>query len=502
MKNLYLIALFLTSLSADIDTQRFTSFSINNGDLQLENGEYFESISSYRSAYDASDEDTMKTKALLREANLFSLYLDDKEEAISLYKQVLTNYSHVEGSEYARYSLGMLYKDLGKREKSLDILDAYIRYYPHGNFSNQVLFTLERLRKKKTLRVKKNPLKVLTTNDTPIMRVLLSQKPHITLSSQSGIYLDSQLYKSLHVEYKNGVIFINNKSYSHAKLSSQTPIYVAQKKRKYKGDMLLTSYKDRLALVNLVPMNAYLYGVVTSESYASWHKEALKAQAVASRTYAYYQAKVRKHWVFDVKDSTSDQVYKGVNGESHNAIEVVDATFGEVLLSENKVILSQYTASSGWHSASSQEIFNANKPYLASHVDRFSKSMPNGEWVTKISLAKFESNLNKRGFNFKDIYALEPVKMGESGRVLSIKVKAKNGEKILRTYSTVRRAAGLKDILFTVRRVGNFFVFDGGGYGHGVGYSQWGGQKMAKEGYTYDAILKFYYANIRLKKLW
>ncbi len=266
--------------------------------------------------------------------------------------------------------------------------------------------------------------------------------------------------------------------------------------------MRITTYKNRLALINVVQMHDYLYGVVTRESFSTWDIEALKAQAVASRTYAYYQSKVRKNWVFDVKDNTHDQVYGGINAQTRKSIQAVDETLGKVLLSNKKVILSQYTASSGWHSASSQEIFNARKSYLSAHADRFSKFMPNGTWKKKISIRQFEKNLNKRGFNFKNIYALEPVRIGESGRVLSIKVRAQNGDKILRTYSTVRRAADLKDILFTVKRIGKYFVFDGGGYGHGVGYSQWGGQKMAKDGYSYNDILKFYYKDVTLKELW
>jgi len=502
MKYFYIILSLLSVLYADIDTERFSSFSINNGDLKLENGHYLESIDLYRSAYEASDNDEIKAKALLREANLFSIYLDDKFEAIALYKKLLNSYANVSTIEYATYSLGMLYKDIGERQRAISTFEEYLKYNEDGKFSNQIRFILQRLAKKKILTPKKNPLKITISQKIPSVRVLLSNTNNITLSSQSGIYFNNKNHRTIKAKYKNGKIIIDNRAYFTLELISKTPIYVANKNKKYHGKMILTTYKNKLALVNIVEMNNYLYGVVTSESYQKWDMEALKAQAVASRTYAYYQSKVRKNWIFDIKDNTHDQVYNGINGQTDKSIKSVDDTLGVILLSNNKVILSQYTASSGWHSASSQEIFNAKKSYLSSHTDRFSKVMPNGKWKKKISIKQFEKNLNKQGFNFKDIYTLESVKIGESGRVLTIKVKASNGEKILRTYSTVRRAANLKDILFKVKKVGQYFIFDGGGFGHGVGYSQWGGQKMAKDGYKYDEILRFYYKDVVLKELW
>jgi len=502
MKFLYVIIALFVTLNADIDTERFASFSISNGDLQLENGYYLESIGLYHSAYEASKNSEIKAQSLLREANLFSLYLDDKKKAISLYKKLLNNYPHVSTVEYAIYSLGMLYKDIGKRDSAIDIFENYIQDFPQGKFLNQIQFLLTRLLQQEKLIPKSNPLKIDTLQKIPTLRVLLSKKGSVTLSSKTGIILNNRSYKKLSARYTHGNIIIDAQKYTEVELSSNSPIYVQNKHKSYKGKMLLTSYKNRLALVNLVKMNDYLYGVVTSESFASWKPEALKAQAVASRTYAYYQSKVRKNWVFDIHDNTFDQVYSGMKGESKQSINAVDATLGVVILSNDKVIYSQYTASSGWYSASSKEIFNAEKSYLYAHRDNFSKAMPNGTWTKKISIRQLEKNLNKRGFNFKSIYALEPVKIGESGRVLTIKVKAINGEKILRTYSTVRRAANLYDILFKVKKVNGYFVFEGGGFGHGVGYSQWGGQKMAKDGYKYDEILKFYYNQVVLKKLW
>ncbi|WP_455756452.1 SpoIID/LytB domain-containing protein [Sulfurimonas sp.] len=502
MKYFFILLLLSIHLLADIKTERFASFSLNNGDLQIENGHYLEAIDSFRSAYETSNSNEIKAKAILREANLFSLYLDDKFIAIDLYRKILKNYSNVSSMEYAIYSLGMLYKDIGKRKKAIATFERYNNYYKNGKFSNQIEFMLRRLLKTKILKPKKSPLVVTKSIKIPTVRVLLSNKKHFTLSSKSGIQLDNKIHKTIQVKYINGKISINNKRYFKLNLKSKAPIYVASKNKRYRGDMTITTYKNKLALINTIAMNDYLYGVVTSESFDKWDIEALKAQAIASRTYAYYQSKVRENWIYDIKDNTHDQVYNGINGETHKSIKAVDETLGQILLANDKITYSQYTASSGWYSASSKEIFDVNISYLRAHKDRFSKEMPNGKWKVKIPISDFEKRLNKMGFNFNGIYALEPIKIGESGRVLEINVKAQNGEKTLRTYSTVRRAAKLKDILFAVKRVGNSFVFNGGGFGHGVGYSQWGGQKMAKDGYKYDEILKFYYANAILKELW
>ena len=86
---------------------------------------------------------------------------------------------------------------------------------------------------------------------------------------------------------------------------------------------------------------------------------------------------------------------------------------------------------------------------------------------------------------------------------IKVVINGEKGKKILKTYTSIRRAAKLDDILLKkIIKQNDKFIFIGGGYGHGVGYSQWGGEAMAKNGYSYKKILSYYYKNISIKKLW
>jgi stage II sporulation protein D len=277
---------------------------------------------------------------------------------------------------------------------------------------------------------------------------------------------------------------------------------VVSKKRKYRGYIKLINKDNKIRVTNIVDIESYIYGVVTSESISNWKIEALKSQAIASRTFAYFQSQKRKNWTYDVLDNTGDQVYKGIQGEHKKGILATNKTKGIVITYNNKPILAQYTANSGWNSASSSEIFGVYKPYLYGHKDKFSITMPLGKWEQKVSIKSIEKKMIQKGIKIGRLIDIKPYQIGKSGRVLKVKFIGSNGTKVLKSYTSIRRFAKLKDILIDIKKDGQYIYFKGGGFGHGVGYSQWGGQAMAKEGYKYNEILQFYYKDIKLKKFW
>lgn len=138
---------------------------------------------------------------------------------------------------------------------------------------------------------------------------------------------------------------------------SSTGIKVVERsQRTYRGDMEISIVNGDLALVNVVPLEQYLYSVVGAEVYSSWPAEALKVQAVAARSYALQQGERFK--IANVVDTTLSQAYNGMNSENDKVTSAVDATAGEVLKSEGKIVEAVFSSNAGGQTAHPSEVWN------------------------------------------------------------------------------------------------------------------------------------------------
>ena len=286
-------------------------------------------------------------------------------------------------------------------------------------------------------------------------------------------------------------------------LTSKNPLVVScgKKKKKVRGNILAKLKGGKLYVINLVDMELYLRSVVPSESYASWPLETLKAQAVAARTYAYYQMLHRKTWSYDLVDDEGDQAYKGMKRERRKTDQAVSETKGQILSHGNKPILAMYSANSGGYTADAGSIFGLSKPYLVAHKDPKSLEGKMARWKKTYSVSHVENALNRRRLKIRGLKRIEPAIKGPSGRIIKIRIVADSGTKTVRTRTTLRRALKLPEILLEIRKENGNFIFDGRGWGHGVGYSQWGSAILGKET-SYDKILAFYYPTASLIKKW
>ncbi|WP_334075667.1 MULTISPECIES: SpoIID/LytB domain-containing protein [Paenibacillus] len=151
-------------------------------------------------------------------------------------------------------------------------------------------------------------------------------------------------------------------------------IQVAERSnRKYRGDFEISRYNGQLALVNEVPLEQYLYSVVAAEVPSSWPQESLKAQAVAARSYALFNASANRFKVAGLVDTTLSQVYNGAEKEVKSVKQAVDSTAGEVLTVNGKVIEGIFSSNSGGAVADSSEVWNSLDPvfsYVPSEEDQ------------------------------------------------------------------------------------------------------------------------------------
>jgi peptidoglycan hydrolase-like amidase len=139
---------------------------------------------------------------------------------------------------------------------------------------------------------------------------------------------------------------------------------VYAKKHWYKGSFLISNSQGGLTLINDVDMEDYIKGVVPSEMPAKWNSEAHKAQAIAARSYAMANLGKRLEYGYDLNDTPQDQNYLGVSRQTHRTDEAVEATRGQVLVYNDKVIRAYYCASAGGYTLSSKEVWGRDLPYL------------------------------------------------------------------------------------------------------------------------------------------
>jgi stage II sporulation protein D len=272
----------------------------------------------------------------------------------------------------------------------------------------------------------------------------------------------------------------------------------------FRGIFFIFNRGEYLNLINILNIEDYLKGVLPYELSPSIYGEleALKAQAVASRTYALYQAEHRRHWQYDLVANESDQMYKGVSIETRKTDRAVSETEGMVLMEREKPILAMYTANNGGYSADAGYMFNIEKKYLVAKPDPDSLLGKKSRWSRSFYEKEILSKLRRYGVLSSDIQEILPYKYSPSGRIIKVKLITYRKNYILNTWTTLRRALKLPEILFRIKHVGKKYIFEGKGWGHGVGYSQWGAALKGKKGFSFKAILQFYYPNTELKKLW
>ena len=253
-----------------------------------------------------------------------------------------------------------------------------------------------------------------------------------------------------------------------------------------------------------VPLEEYVIGVVAGEMPASFNIEALKAQAVASRTYALKKSESSKN-DYDVVDTTSNQVYidydemkeKWQNNYDTYVSKVKEAvaqTKGEVVLYNNNLIDAMFFSTSNGYTENSEDVFSSNMPYLVSVDSSWDKEeSPVFSSTKEVSKSEFLFNL---GLDINDSINIESIEKTNTGRVKTIVINGKKFES-----SKIRSAFDLKSTSFTINVNNDKVVFNVNGYGHGVGMSQYGANGMAKAGYKYNDILTHYYKNCDIKKI-
>jgi stage II sporulation protein D len=266
--------------------------------------------------------------------------------------------------------------------------------------------------------------------------------------------------------------------------------------RWYRGDTQLISQSGQITAINHVNLEQYLYSVVGAESYASWPLEALKAQAVAARTYALYKKSQNNNRYYDVDTTTATQVYKGLDTEFTSTVQAVGETNGQVMTYNGKTILAVFHSSSGGHTENVEDIWSSNLPYLRGVVD-YDQTAPEYQWSKTFTGSQLGNLIGGVG----TITSMTPERTTPQGRIVTMRVSGTGGTKRI-NGEQLRQALNLKSTLVNISALGNgSFQVYGRGFGHGVGLSQWGAESLAQQGLNYQQILGHYYSNASLSQV-
>jgi stage II sporulation protein D len=304
----------------------------------------------------------------------------------------------------------------------------------------------------------------------------------------------------------------------------------AVKKSAYRGRIQTFKLADgKYVAINVLPMDAYLAGVLPKELYGSWDPATYRAQAIAARTFALFQIMTlgqTKQW--DVNCDESSQMYGGIAGETAKSRKAVADTRGQVLIAASRgnwgIFCSFYSACIGGASQNPNEAWGdpAIAPLAARQMGAIDANCPNYAWPT-MTLSKADLTRCIRNWGKENAIAyLETL-----GRIRTVVIAKRDAlthrpTEFLLTDTAGRSApiraeefrlallydpedAAPKPLSsnFGIKDAGaNLLLVNGRGYGHGIGMSQWGAQALAEKGWSHEQILAFYYPGSKTRELW
>ena len=395
----------------------------------------------------------------------------------------------------------------------------------------------------KTEKVEKPEPRGRVPKEEPVIRVGLSEgqasavitadDAYVIRDAVTGQGIDKIAGKAMTtVAVKDRKFVVNNKAISAQKIrfsiaDSRTARYLSVAGSQYRGDIVLVLAEDKtITVINEVKLDDYIGGVISEEMSPEWPLEALKAQAVAARTFAVYSLGIHDGEGFDVCATTHCQVYGGIESESPMGLRAVSATRGEIMTYQGKPIYAAFHSSSGGMTAGSEEAGGNALPYLKPVRDPQDTATPNRNWQVSLSARELSTKLAAAGFRIGNLKAVEltPLDIGKgasdrypSGRIKQVRfigsvqtvdVPGPKLRWIVGLPSTLvddRRGTGKSTTPNTKGKIefsgaNAEVVFDGYGRGHGIGLSQWGAKALAAKK-TYRDILNHYYKDVEFSWL-
>ncbi|MBI4395535.1 MAG: SpoIID/LytB domain-containing protein [Elusimicrobia bacterium] len=281
---------------------------------------------------------------------------------------------------------------------------------------------------------------------------------------------------------------------------------VVVNKRSYRGQIeVIRTPEGTVTVVNELNVDDYVQGILVYEVNPEWPFESLKAQAVASRTYALTNRGRHGKEGYDLCSETHCQVYRGRSAERDVTNKAVHSTAGEVIYHGDALISAVFHSCCGGHTENPQDVWQSNgMPYLKAIRCRWCRKSPRYQWTGEIQRDSLSKKLAAAHHGIGNVTSLKILSKSRSGRAYEVRVKGSEGTATLKAgqFRLILGADVLRSTMWSVfSRNKRGWRFSGTGWGHGVGLCQWGAKGMADRGKKYTQILRHYYHNVTVGKI-
>lgn len=348
-----------------------------------------------------------------------------------------------------------------------------------------------------------NFIRVAVVVCQPSVRLIIPDQCHVTgLSTGHSTVVDKNGKKFMQFE-----VTIHDLENSRAFIEPQGGGEVSVDGNRYKGNLELVEEKNGcLTVINELFLEDYVMGVLAGEIPGSWPTEALKAQAIAARTFALYKQNEAKrlNQTYDIENTALAQMYIGSRLVNQNIRQAVMETQGEILTYRDEPIMAVFHSNCGGETTGAEDVWGQDKPYLRPVSCDFGNHGPHYQWKEIIKVSDVVRKLRAANIPIYDIVQISPVERDESHRVKVLSLMDGDGIKRQIKGAVFRMAVGpdlIKSTRFDAQIQGDKIEFKGLGWGHGVGLCQEGAHGMAKAGYSAFDILRHYYYGVILDKM-
>lgn len=350
----------------------------------------------------------------------------------------------------------------------------------------------------------------------PIMRVLLIRDAR---EAQVSVYGSYQITGSLtniidqgqglqkaKISVTNSAINIGNKRYdtSELRITSRQDGDIELNNLRYRGEIrILQQFNNKFSVIEEIDMESFIAGVLGSEMPQSWNDDALRAQAVTARTYAMYKKKIRRDEIYHLE--MIELAYRGIAGETPRLNKIIQETKGVVMVYNWNIFPAYFHSTCGGHTEDALHVFGKDSiPPLTGVVCGYCDNSKHSSWSKDIRKSDIEKKLREANIYISNISAVKNVNPGAGNHGSKVEIASLQGNKEMNA-NDFRLLVGPNILLstaFNSRSNGNCITFSGKGWGHGVGLCQYGAQAMAEKGSPWIAILKHYYPEIELVRLY
>lgn len=340
-------------------------------------------------------------------------------------------------------------------------------------------------------------VRVLIIQDAPSLSLKISGDYEIEDSETGKIFGRGRNLKTTLTSYKGGILageFNLDSARVLFKLGSGEAIING---RRFRGNIqFIRKDNGHLAAVNFIGLEDYIKGVLYHEASHYWPIEALKAQAVSCRAFSVYQMQENYARPYDVTNDVYSQVYGGSTSERYRTSLAVKETEGQVLVYQNKVFPAYYHATCAGHTEDASLLWKTKIPPLKGVGCDYCRDSPHFKWHYVLSKQEIQEILSGAGYKIKNIGNISVLDRDDSGRIGKLRIYYAQQKFLDLAAKDFRNIIGpgiIRSTNFSIDLSGRDAVFEGFGWGHGVGLCQWGAYFMSKQGKDYKEILKFYY---------